>query len=412
VTTTSPSTGGGSGGEVGAQAGPLAGIRVIDLSIAATGPYAAALLADQGAEVIKVERPGIGDLARWVGTSHNGVSALFVNCNRGKRSIAIDIHTPDGVDIVRRLAAQADVVVQNYRPGVLDRVGLGYDDLRIDNPDLVYVSLSGFGATGPYAGKSAYDTVIQAYAGLANAQAGPDGAPVFLRQTAADKVTALTAAQAITAALFARERGSGGQHVELSMLDAVVSFLWVDAAGNEVLTEADGSMPSSLVAGFEPMPFADGWGIATPTSDADFAGICRAFGVDGYDDPEVATMVARMTNRDAVRRVMERVYAAAALLPTREAMARLEAERVPCGELVAPADLPDDPHALAIGLFEEHDDPAAGRVRLPRHPTRFGATPSAIRGAAPALGQHTDEILGELGLGDRIDELRASAAVA
>ena len=393
-------------------AGPLAGIRVVDLSIAATGPYACALLADQGAEVIKVERPGIGDLARWVGTSHNGVSALFVNCNRGKRSIAVDIHTSDGVDIVRRLAAQADVLVQNYRPGVVDRVGLGYDDLREANPGLVYASLSGFGPVGPYAGKSAYDTVIQAYAGLANAQAGPDGRPVFLRQTAADKVTALTASQAITAALFARERGAGGQHVELSMLDAVVSFLWIDAAGNEVLMDADGSMPSSLVAGFEPMAFADGWGIATPTSDADFAGICRAMGVDGYDDPEVATMVARMTNREAVRAIMERVYAAAALLPTEEAMTRLEAERVPCGVLTAPADLPDDPHALAMGLFEQHDDPVAGRVRLPRHPARFAATPADIRGPAPALGQHTDEILAELGLADRVAELRASAAVA
>ncbi len=392
--------------------GPLDGVRVVDLSIAATGPYAAALLADQGAEVIKVERPGIGDLARWVGTSHNGVSALFVNCNRGKRSIAVDIHTPGGVDIVRRLAARADVLIQNYRPGVVDRVGLGYDHLRGENPDLVYVSLSGFGPTGPYADKSAYDTVIQAYAGLANAQAGPDGRPVFLRQTAADKVTALTASQAITAALFARERGSGGQHVELSMLDAVVSFLWVDAAGNEVLMDADGSMPSSLVAGFEPMAFADGWGIATPTSDADFAGICRAMGVDGYDDPEVATMVARMTNREAMGRIMERVYAAATLLPTREAMARLEAERVPCGVLTAPADLPADPHAVAIGLFEELTDPVAGRVRLPRHPSRFGSTPAAIRGPAPALGQHTDEILSELGLASHIADLRAGAAVA
>jgi len=398
------------------RTGPLAGLRVVDMSIAATGPYAAALLADQGADVIKVERPGIGDLARWVGASHNGVSALFVSCNRGKRSIAVDIHTDDGREIVRALARRADVFVQNYRPGVVERAGLGYDDLSADNPGLVYASLSGFGTVGPYADKSAYDTVIQAYAGLANTQADPaDGTPVFLRQTAADKVTALTAAQAITAALLARERGTGGvrgQHLELSMLDAVVSFLWVDAAGNEVLLESDGSMPSSLVQGFEPMAFTDGWGIATPTSDADFAGICRALGVDGYDDPEVATMVARMTNREAMRQMMERIYAAAARLPTAEAMTRLEAERVPCGVLTAPADLPNDPHVKAMGLFEELDDPAAGRVRLPRHPTRFGTTPASLGGPAPTLGQHTDEVLTELGLADRISELRASAAVA
>ena len=317
---------------------------------------------------------------------------------------------------MRALARRADVFVQNYRPGVVERAGLGYDDLSADNPGLVYASLSGFGTVGPYADKSAYDTVIQAYAGLANTQADPaDGTPVFLRQTAADKVTALTAAQAITAALLARERGTGGvrgQHLELSMLDAVVSFLWVDAAGNEVLLESDGSMPSSLVQGFEPMAFTDGWGIATPTSDADFAGICRALGVDGYDDPEVATMVARMTNREAMRQMMERIYAAAARLPTAEAMTRLEAERVPCGVLTAPADLPNDPHVKAMGLFEELDDPAAGRVRLPRHPTRFGTTPASLGGPAPTLGQHTDEVLTELGLADRISELRASAAVA
>ena len=205
------------------------------------------------------------------------MSALYAACNRGKRCIAVDVQTDDGRDIVRRLAQDADVFVQNFRPGTLDRHGLGPDDLRAGHDDLVYVSLSGFGATGPYADKSAYDTVIQAYGGFGANQADPaDGIPVFLRQTAADKVTAFTAAQAITAALLARERGHGGQHVELSMLDAVVSFLWADAAGNEVLMDSDGSRPSSFVATFRPFRFLDGFGIATPTSDDDFVGIMRA----------------------------------------------------------------------------------------------------------------------------------------
>ena len=278
--------------------GPLHGITVLDVSIAATGPLATALLADQGADVIKVERPGIGDIGRWIGVSVNGMSALFLACNRGKRAIAVDAHTDEGRGIVRRIARGCDVVVQNFRPGVMDRLGLGYDDLRADHEDLVYVSLSGFGADGPYSGKSAYDTVIQAYGGFATNQGDPStGEPVFLRQTAADKVTALTAAQAITAALLARERGQGGQHVQLSMLDAVVSFLWADAAGNEVLLDSDNSQPSSFVATFRPFRFLDGWGIATPTSDADFAGICRAFGVDGHDDPRVATIEQRVQYR-------------------------------------------------------------------------------------------------------------------
>ena len=167
----------------------------------------------------------------------------------------------------------------------------------------MYVSLSGFGSEGPYAGKSAYDTVIQAYGGLASNQGDPvTGEPVFLRQTAADKVTSLYAAQAITAALFARERGRGGQHVELSMLDAVVSFLWADAAGNEVLRDADGSQPSSFVQTFRPFRFRDGWGIATPTSDSDFAGMCRAFGVEGYDDPRVSRRSRSATSIATSRR--------------------------------------------------------------------------------------------------------------
>ena len=236
--------------------GPMQGVKVLDLSIAATGPLACALLADQGASVVKVERPGIGDIGRWVGVSVNGMSALYAACNRGKRCIAVDVHTDDGRALVLQLAREADVFVQNFRPGVMDRLGLGYDAVRAESPDVVYVSLSGFGPAGPYADKSAYDTVIQAYGGFATTQADPAiGDPVFLRQTAADKVTALTAVQAITAALFARERGRGGQHVQLAMLDAIVSFLWADAAGNEVLMDSPGTAPSSFVSVVPALPF-------------------------------------------------------------------------------------------------------------------------------------------------------------
>jgi crotonobetainyl-CoA:carnitine CoA-transferase CaiB-like acyl-CoA transferase len=398
---------------VAERTGPMAGVKVVDLSIALTGPYAAALLADQGAEVVKVERPGIGDLARWVGVSVNGMSALYYVCNRGKRSIAVDITKADGADIVRRLAADADVFVQNSRPGALDRAGLGYDDLRAVNPDIVYCSLSGFGAEGPYRDRSAYDTVIQSYAGFAANQADPaDGVPVFLRQTAADKVTALYATQAITAALYARARGQGGQHVELSMTDAVVSFLWADAAGNEVLTESDRSQHSSFVAGFRPFRFVDGWGVVTPTSADDFIGMCRGLGVDGWDDPRVATMAARNQNREYAAGLVDLCYAMAANLTMAEASERLEAERVPFGMVLTPEELTRDPHAQAIGLFETQQHPIVGTARLPRHPTRFGTTPAQLRDGSPALGQHTDEILTELGLSAHIPALRATGVVA
>jgi crotonobetainyl-CoA:carnitine CoA-transferase CaiB-like acyl-CoA transferase len=394
--------------------GPLAGVRVLDFSIALTGPYAVALMADQGADVVKVERPGIGDLGRWVGVSVNGMSALYFTCNRGKRSIVLDLHQPEGVELALALAAQTDVVVENYRPGVMENLGLGYEAIRERNPDIVYASLTGFGSEGPYRDRSAYDTVIQAYGGFAVNQAAPTGdrVPVFLRQTAADKVTALYASQAITAALFARASGQGGQHVELSMADAVVSFLWADSAGNEVLMDADGSLNSSFVAGFQPMRFEDGWGICTPTSDADFQGMCKALDVEGWDDPRVATMTQRRENRDVMEPIMDMVYANAANLTQAQATKRFEAQRVPFAMILSPEQLTRDEHAVAIGLFVEDDHHIVGRTRMPRHPTRFGGTPADLTNHSPGLGEHTDEILAELGRADDIPRLRESGVVA
>lgn len=395
-----------------AAQGPLAGFKVLDLSIALTGPYATALLADQGAAVIKVERPGIGDIARWVGVAVNNMSAFYLACNRGKQCIAVDLSRDEGRDIVLRLAAQADVVVQNFRPGVIDRLGLGYEAVEAVNPEVVYCSISGYGPVGPYRDRGAYDTSIQAYAGFAANQAEPGGPPQFLHQNAADKVSALFASQAITAALLARATGRGGQHLELGMADACVSFLWAESAGNEVLLDSDGSMASSFNAGFQPMRFLDGWGIVVPTTDADFAGMCKALGVEGYDDPRIATVAERRKNRDVSEPIMDMCYAMAANLTQAEATERFERERVAFAMVLSTETILDDPHAMAIGMFEEFDHPVVGRARLPRHPTQFRATPAALGGLTPALGEHTDQVLTGLGLGGRIGDLRASGVVA
>jgi crotonobetainyl-CoA:carnitine CoA-transferase CaiB-like acyl-CoA transferase len=325
----------------------------------------------------------------------------------------VDLQSPRGVEIVKALAATSDVVIQNFRPGVMDRLGLGYDDMSAVNPDIVYASLSGFGAEGPNRDRGAYDTVMQAYGGLAGAQADPaDGIPVFLRQAAADKVTALFASQAITAALFAREQGRGGQHVQVSMMDAVVSFLWADAAANEVLLESDNSQPSSFVAGSQPFRFVDAWGIVTPTSDHDFVGMCRALGVEGYDDPRVATSAERFNHLEQMAGLMSQCYEQASRLTSVEAAERFEAEGIPYAMILSPDELTRDPHALAVGLFEYQEHHVVGRVRLPRHPARFAGTPAMLSGSSPTLGEHTDGILTEIGLADSIGDLRAAGVVA
>ena len=391
--------------------GPFAGIRVVDLTIALSGPWAIGLLADQGAEVIKVEPPGIGDIGRWVGVARGGVSAMAQFANRGKRSLCANLRTEEGREIVRALARRADVFAQNFRPGVTERLGLGYEALRRENPELVYLSISGFGDHGPYAEKSAYDPVVQAYGGLAAVQAGRDGPPQLIRHTAADKITSLTASQALAAALFARASGRGGQHVRVSMLEAVANFVWADAAGNELLLDSDGSQPSSFARDQKLWPTKDGYVIAAPTSDEDTARICRALGVEGWDDPRTKLFARRQDPapfQDLLRRVLEAV----ARLTSTEAMALLDREKAPAGEVLGPERLHLDPHVRAVGMLEESVHPAAGRIRQPRPAARFESTPARTGGPAPTLGQHTDEILRELGLGERIAALREKKVVA
>src|SRR5690606_23334613 len=214
--------------------GPLHGFRILDLSAAISGPDGTMILADQGADVIKVEPPGQGDFTRSAGNKSGGLSASFLNNNRNKRSITVDLKTAKGVEVVKRLAKTCDVLVQNFRPGVVDRLGLGEEAVRAVAPSIVYVSISGFGERGPFAQKPVYDPIVQALSGLASVQGGSDPAPPrLIRTIVPDKVTAITASEARTAALLARERTGEGQHVRLSMLDAVIAFLWSSDMGGQ-----------------------------------------------------------------------------------------------------------------------------------------------------------------------------------
>ena len=388
------------------------GIRIVDLSVALTGPLAAGMLVDQGASCVKVEQAPTGDLIRWLGSTVAGISSMFQVANRGKRSIVVDLRNADGLAIIRDLIAEADVLVQNFRPGVAERLGVAYDDVRSIRPDIVYADLTGFGPGGPYSQRRAYDTVIQAQSGLAASQTGiNDDQPKFLKQLVCDKVTAYTACQAITAALFARDRGAGGQHLELSMLDACIAFLFVDGADHEVVLDGDHSGPQSVAANNTPLVFDGGFAAVTVPGDDEFHGLASAMGVDS-SDPDLATIQDRARNRDKAMAVHRAVRQRATGFTVAEAEALLEANQVPFGIVRTVDEVMGDPQVVANEVFSEFDHPAAGRVRHHRPPTRFHGTPCELREpAAPTLGQHSDEIVAQTGRADLIEELRASGII-
>lgn len=375
--------------------GPLSGIRVLDLTVIMAGPIATMMLADQGADVIKIEPPQ-GDLLRKLGHQYRGMSGSFQSCNRSKRSLCVDIKSKAGLEVVRKLVATADVLVQNYRPGAIERMGLGEDAVRAIRPNIIFVSMSGFGESGPYAHQRVYDPVIQAISGLADIQRDREtGQPRMVRTVIADKTTALAAAQAISAALFARERTGKGQHIRLSMFDTMVAYLWPEASsslsfvGNE-RDPAVGQMGRELV-----FATRDGHITAGAVSDAEWQGMCRAFGrEDLLDDPRFATAAARSENMMARRQVMS---AEIAKWDRDAILARLDAEGVPSAPVLARTEVIEHAQAINNAIIETIDDPDIGPIRQPRPAARFSETPSRIRGAAPALGAHNGDILTELG---------------
>ena len=375
--------------------GPLDGVRVLDLTTMVSGPVATMMLADQGADVIKIESPA-GDIMRQFGLAHRGMSASFLSCNRSKRSLCVDLKTEEGLAIVRRLAATADVLVQNFRPGAIERMGLGEEVVRELRPDIIFVSISGFGETGPYAHQRVYDPVIQALCGLCDIQADNEtGRPHMVRTIVPDKTTSVTAAQAITAALFARERTGKGQHIRLAMLDTMVAYLWPEACSP--LTFLDNEQdPARQQAGPDLIfATADGYITAGAVTDAEWAGMCRAFGREELiEDPRFGTAAARVHNRAERRTIMNREIAK---WPTAEILARLDRETVPAAPVLTRVDVIGDAQVIENAILEVRDDAELGPVRQPRPAARFTETPAEIRSMAPRLGADNAAILGELG---------------
>jgi crotonobetainyl-CoA:carnitine CoA-transferase CaiB-like acyl-CoA transferase len=377
--------------------GPLEGVRVVDATAYIAGPLATMMLGDQGADVIKVEPPGLGDTLRLLGSLRGGMSAFFATSNHSKRSVTLNLRDERGRALLERLVATADVFAQNFRPGVVERLGIDYEALRAVRPDLVYVSISGFGESGPYARQPVFDNVIQALSGMATAQAlGEDGEPDLIRHVVCDKATALTAAQAVTAALFARERGAGGQHVRVAMLDAAVAFFWPDGMMNHTWLGEGGATLPPIGRVYRAFPTSDGWITISAVTDAQFAGACRALG-----RPELVGDPRYKTLPDRVAQLPQLVAELAEVTRTRTTAAwceRLLAEDVPHAPLHALDRLHEDPQLIENRTLVESEHPRAGRMREPRPPARFERTPAAIGRPAPAAGEHTDEVLAELGV--------------
>jgi crotonobetainyl-CoA:carnitine CoA-transferase CaiB-like acyl-CoA transferase len=350
---------------------------------------------------------------RYLGANRNGVSSLYHNCNRGKRSLALNLKSEAGVALLRELVAGADVVLENFRPGVTRKLGIDYEALSAVNPDIVYLSICGFGDRGPMAERPAYDNVIQTFTGVAHSQSDrKTGEPQLYQQLFCDKITALNGAQSVCAALLARERGHGGQHIRLSMADAAVSFLWCDLAGTRSFLEGEAREGIRVGQGLRLLRFSNGYGTASPVNDKQFHGFCRAFDVDS-SDPGLATVADRNSNTDLVLDVMRAVSERALSVDTDSAIAAMEAEGVPCAPANELLDMPDHPQMQANDSFAHISNTAAGKMIEPNNPPNFSATVSPPLRPAASLGEHTDAVLAELGKTDAdITALREAGVVA
>jgi len=392
--------------------GPLDDVRVIDLTTMVSGPLGAMILADQGADVIKVEAPGIGDHSRHVATRRAGFSASFLNNNRNKRSIALDLKHADGVAALKRLIGGADVVMQNFRPGVVRRLGIGYEDVRAIKPGIIYASITGFGETGPYSGKPVFDPLIQSLSGLTTVQAASDQRrPALVRTILPDKLTGFTIAQAISAALFARERSGQGQHIRLSMLDTVIAFLWSSDMGG--YTFVGDEVEAETAQSFIDLIYetADGYISIAAFRRADWVKLAQACSrPEWIDDPRFLTSEGLEVHKPER---LELTQQAMRGRTSAEWIARLDVYDVPCAPVLTRREMLSHPQVVENGIIVETDHPHAGRLRQSRTPARFSATPAEHRRGGPALGGNTREVLAEAGYSaTEIDTLIAAGAAA
>ena len=374
---------------------PLAGIKVIELSNMITCSLAAMTMSSQGAQVIKVEPPIMGDKMRPLGTQKNGVSGFFHNCNRGKRSLAVDLKSNAGIKAVKELVMQSDVLLHNYRPGVMDRLGLGSDVLRKLNPKLIYVAVSGFGTKGPMADLPAFDHVIQGLAGFTDLQSSEENSFDFIKTFICDKVTAYTVGQAATAALLARASTNEGQHIDISMLHACLAFMWPDGMMHKTLKDEDRFEMSPGSDYFETINYKDGGVAVAPLSDEHWKALLPMLGYpELINTPLYASIASRMTNMDQVMTVLREPRND---IGVKKAMEILIAADVPCSPCTKREDLESVDQIKAIGALETYVTKTMGELTVTTPPILFEGKKTSQAQPSPLLGEHSKEILQELG---------------
>ena len=378
--------------------GPLHGVRVLDLTGVVSGPLATMFLADQGADVLKVE-PIAGDITRRSRQAIDKAgefSALFISSNRGKRSLSIDLKATAGRNVLAKLVGRADVLVQNFRPGTMERLRLGADELRKTHPRLIYVSISGVGEVGPYVKKRVYDPIVQGLSGFADIQSQPvTNRPQMIRTIVADKTTAIYTAQAITAALYAREKSGRGQHIRVAMLDTMIAHLWPEGmmqytvVGREAATADPNDRPDLV------FKTSDGYITVGTLSDSEWRGFCEASGDPKLsDDQRFATPSGRSVNATARINLMGEYIAKHT---TAEWLTRLDAADVPCAPILRRGEIIHNEQVVARELIAEFEHPCVGRVRQPKPAARFDVDEAKIQGPAPRIGEHSRDVMLELG---------------
>jgi len=392
---------------------PLAGIRVLDLTRVLAGPFCSMILGDMGAEVIKVEEPGKGDDTRGWPPFSGGEATYFLSVNRNKKSLTLNMKAPDGQAILRRLVAKADVVLENFRPGTMERLGFGYDALRKLNPRLIYCAISGFGESGPEASRPGYDLIVQGESGVMDLTGFADGPPVKVGNSVADLVSGMAAAHGVTLALLSRARTGKGQKVEIGMLDVMASLLTYQAGlywnGGGRPARRGNQHPS--IVPYEVFQARDAYMTLGVANNSLFDRMCRAIGREELaKDPRFDSEASRVTNREVLVPLLNSIFSTR---PASDWLKRLDEAGVPAGRIKTVAEVCDSEHLRARGMFVSLNHPRAGAFTAMGVPIRLWDTPGAAHAPAPLLGQHTDEILTSLLHipKAKVDKLRADRVV-